>query len=100
MNLHILKMADEEAKYRFQKVKEPALRELMARGWDNASLSEDDIKKGKLLFMKRKLTQEETEEKKRIEEKIEKFKEKVEKYFPGNSMVDEYFREMYSFIVI
>ena len=100
LNLHILKMADEEAKYRFQKVKEPALRELMARGWDNASLSEDDIKKGKLLFMKRKLTQEETEEKKRIEEKIEKFKEKVEKYFPGNSMVDEYFREMYSFIVI
>jgi hypothetical protein len=81
-------------------VKGPELRELMARGWDNDRLSEDDIKKGKLLFMKRKLTQEETDEKKRVEEKMEKFKEKVEKYFPGNSMIDEYFREMYSSIVI
>ena len=66
-------------------MKGPELRELMARGWDNDRLSEDDIKKGKLLFMKRKLTQEETDEK---------------KYFPGNSMIDEYFREMYSSIVI
>lgn len=81
-------------------MKGPELRELMARGWDNDRLSEDDIKKGKLLFMKRKLTQEETDEKKRVEEKMEKFKEKVEKYFPGNSMIDEYFREMYSSIVI
>ena len=85
-----------EVENRFQKAGNTMPEEIIKRYVRKETFSGIPVKIRKKLFTKKRLTPEEEALKRSIEEEKENFNKRIKEYFPGSSLIDEYFWNMYS----
>ena len=95
-DIQILELADMEVENRFQKAGNTMPEEIIKRYVRKEKFSGIPVKIRKKLFTKKRLTPEEEALKRSIEEEKENFNKRIKEYFPGSSLIDEYFWNMYS----
>lgn len=93
--IEIPDLADMEAEYRLQHA-DGIPYEIKMAEQGREKLPATEAKRKKKLFGKKKLTPAEQREKEEIEETIRRVNKRIEEYFPGDSLIDKYFREIYS----
>ena len=95
-DIHGIDLADGEAEYRMKNVGDAIPDEMFWREQNREIHSVEELKKRKRILSAKKLTLEERTEKQRIEAEREKINTKIKEYFPNDSLIDQYFQEIYS----
>lgn len=95
-DIQILELADMEVENRLKKAGNTMPEEIIKRYVRKETFSGIPVKIRKKLFTKKGLTPEEEALKRSIEEEKENFNKRIKEYFPGSSLIDEYFWNMYS----
>lgn len=98
--IHILDLAEQEAEYRLISAIGILPDEIVRRegylGTVRDAAAKQERKRIRKLFEKKRLTADEKEEKQKIEKEMEENNRKIKEYFPSDSLIDEYFREIYT----
>ena len=93
--IHILDLADREAAFRLKSASKVMPSEIMWKYENGNTLSEDEKTWRRKLFTKKKLTEKEEWEKQKLESEKKRINEKIKEYFSNDSLIDQYFLEMY-----